>query len=95
MQWNDSENAGFTKAKPWLPVPASYKTHNVAAESKDPNSVLSIYKQVLALRRNEPALLTGTYAALNQDDPNVLSYLRQKNNETILVVITCPPPPKN
>src|SRR5438552_18928964 len=57
MQWNESQNAGFSKAKPWLPVPASYKAHNVASEMKDSNSVLSFYRQLLALRHKEPALL--------------------------------------
>jgi alpha-glucosidase len=36
MQWNDTRNAGFTSGKPWLPIPASYKTHNVATELQAP-----------------------------------------------------------
>jgi len=87
MQWNDSENAGFSKAQPWLPVPPSYKTHNVAAESKDPNSILSVYRQVLAMRHKEPALVNGSYLALNEDDPNVLCYLRKYKDEAVLVVL--------
>jgi alpha-glucosidase len=87
MQWSDAKNAGFSDTKPWLPVPPSYKTHNVATESKDPNSVLSIYRQVLAMRHKEPALVKGTYTALNEDDPNVLTYLRNDKNEAILVVL--------
>src|SRR5246127_4685958 len=75
MQWNDSANAGFSKAKPWLPVPSSYKTHNVAAEMKNENSILSFYRQLLALRHNEPALLEGSYLALNEKDPNVFTYV--------------------
>ena len=87
MQWNDSPNAGFSQATPWLPVPASYKTHNVASESKDPDSVLQFYKRLLALRHHEPALLDGDYVALNQDNPDVLSYLRRYKNEAVLVVL--------
>jgi alpha-glucosidase len=87
MQWNDSPNAGFSPAKPWLPVPASYKSHNVASELEDPNSVLQFYKRLLALRRHESALLDGDYVALNQDNPNVLSYLRRYKDEAVLVVL--------
>jgi alpha-glucosidase len=87
MQWSDAKNAGFSNAKPWLPVPPTYKTHNVAAESKDPNSILSVYRQLLAMRHNEPALLNGTYTALNEDDLNVLTYLRKDKNEAILVLL--------
>ena len=53
MQWDESENAGFSKAKPWLPVPSTAKTHNVADELKDPDSVLSFYKKVLKLRHTQ------------------------------------------
>ncbi|MGB8010606.1 MAG: alpha-glucosidase [Terriglobales bacterium] len=87
MQWNDSPNAGFSQATPWLPVPASYKTHNVAGELKDPDSVLQFYRRLLALRHHEPALLDGDYVALNPDNPNVLSYLRRYKNEAVLVVL--------
>src|SRR5208282_2461166 len=47
MQWDESANAGFSKTTPWLPVPATAKTHNVADELKDPDSVLNYYKKVL------------------------------------------------
>jgi alpha-glucosidase len=87
MQWNDTANAGFSKVKPWLPVPPSYKTHNVASEQKDSNSILSFYRQLLALRHTEPALLDGNYIPLNKNDPNVLAYLRKYKNEAILVVL--------
>ena len=71
MQWNDTPNAGFTTGIPWLPVPVTYQTHNVEAEKKDPNSILNFYKNLLALRHTNPALLDGDYVAVNQDDPNV------------------------
>jgi glycosidase len=87
MQWNDGANAGFSNAKPWLPVPPSAKTHNVAMEQKDQNSVLSFYRQLLALRHKEPALLDGDYIPLNQDDPNVLTYIRRYKDEAILVAL--------
>jgi alpha-glucosidase len=87
MQWSDAPNAGFSNAKPWLPVPPSYKTHNVASEMKDPNSVLNFYRQLLALRHKEPALLDGEYVALNEDDPNVLAYARRYKGEAVLVLL--------
>jgi alpha-glucosidase len=87
MQWNDSINAGFSQAKPWLPVPPSYKTHNVASEMKDPNSVLSFYRQLLLLRHQQAALLEGNLTMLNEKDPNVLTYLRRYKDEAILVML--------
>jgi alpha-glucosidase len=87
MQWNDSPHAGFSQTRPWLPVPASYKTHNVETELADPNSVLRFYKDLLALRHSKRALLDGKYIPLNSDDPNVLSYLRQYKDEAVLVVL--------
>jgi alpha-glucosidase len=87
MQWDQSENAGFTKGTPWLPVPPTYKTHNVADESKDPNSVLSFYEAVLKLRHTNAALLDGSYVPLNENDQNVLSYLRVYEDQTVLVAL--------
>jgi len=87
MQWNTAVNAGFSQAKPWLPVPPTYKTHNVTSESANPNSVLVFYKKLLALRHNNPALLDGNYVTLNEDDPNVISYLRQYKDRAVLVAL--------
>jgi alpha-glucosidase len=87
MQWSDGVNAGFSTTKPWLPVPQTYRTHNVAEESKDANSVLEFYKKVLALRHANPALLEGDYRAVNENDQNVLSYLRTCDAQTVLVAL--------
>jgi alpha-glucosidase len=65
----------------------SYKTHNVATEQKDPNSILVFYQHLLSLRHKNRALLDGDYVALNQDDPNVMSYLRVYKDDAVLVVL--------
>jgi len=87
MQWNGTPNAGFTSGIPWNPIPVTYKTYNVESELADPNSILNWYKGLLALRHKDPALLDGDYVALNETDPNVLSYLRKLDNDAVLVVI--------
>ena len=87
MQWTTAPNAGFSAAKPWLPVPPSYKMHNVESESNDPNSILNFYRRLLALRHSEPALLDGEYIALNENNPDVISYLRRTKDEAILMAI--------
>jgi alpha-glucosidase len=87
MQWDEGPNAGFSRVRPWLPVPASHTTHNVADELKDRNSILNFYRRLLALRHTDPALGEGAYVPLNEKDPNVLSYLRRYKNEAVLVVL--------
>ena len=87
MQWSDAPNAGFSSVAPWLPVPPTYKTYNVETELKDPASILNFYKGVLALRRTQPALRDGAWIAVNENDPNVLAYLRRSGDQTILVAL--------
>ena len=94
MQWDATANAGFSQAAPWLPVPASYRTHNVATESQDPDSILNLYKKVLALRHTSPALLEGSYRALNERDEHVMSYLRSYKGNAVLVVLNMSPEPR-
>ena len=79
MQWTPARpNAGFTapNVKPWLPVPESSVDSNVETESKQPDSILNFYKQLLTLRRTEPSLVSGSYTDINPDDPNVFTFLR-------------------
>jgi alpha-glucosidase len=82
MQWDGSPNAGFAPASatPWLPAPSSYKTVNVAIESREDDSLLSWYQQLIKLRRENPALHDGTLTMLNVNDKNVLSWLRKAAN---------------
>ena len=87
MQWSVAPNAGFSEKSPWLPVPPSYRTHNVASESQDPNSVFNLYKKVLALRHTNEALLDGSYSALNENDPHVMSYLRSYKGKALLIAL--------
>jgi glycosidase len=87
MQWDSSPNAGFTGGTPWLPVPPSYKTHNVAVESRDPQSILEHYRRLLALRHQDPALLEGDYVDLTPENSTVFSYLRRYRDEAVLVVL--------
>jgi alpha-glucosidase len=91
MQWDATPNAGFTKGTPWLPVAANYTTHNVKSETADKDSILNFYTTLLQFRRRSAALLDGAYIPLNENDANVLSYLRQANGETILVALNFSP----
>jgi alpha-glucosidase len=98
MQWDASSNAGFTKSiTPWLPVPPSYKQRNVAVEEKDPDSLLNFYKQLIRLRRNQPALRDGKQITVNCHDADVLSFVRKNPNagESLLVVLNMSNLPKN
>ena len=95
MQWNSGANAGFSEAQPWLPVPPSYQSHNVALEEKAANSVLAFYQQLLKLRRETPALIEGNYVALNTTDPNVLSFAREYGNRAVLVALNMSSAPQS
>jgi alpha-glucosidase len=77
MQWDTSANAGFTTGNPWLPVPESASRYNVAVEHREPKSLLNFYKHLISLRRSRAALRVGTYVALNPQDENVFSYVRE------------------
>jgi len=87
MQWNTSDYAGFSQVKPWNAVDPKFKTYNVEVEKKDPNSILNWYHNVIALRRANKALTDGDYVALNENDPNVLSYLRSYQGQSVLVAL--------
>jgi alpha-glucosidase len=87
MQWDGSPEAGFTTSDhPWLPVPDTYKTVNVEEEVRDDDSLLNWYKQLIQLRRDNPALHSGKLTMLNTDDSNVLSWMRQAQGAPAVVV---------
>ncbi len=87
MQWDGSANAGFSKATAWNPVGPRFAQYNVALERQNPNSILNFYRQLIALRRTNAAVREGRYIPLNEDDPNVLAYLRSYRGSTVLVAL--------
>jgi alpha-glucosidase len=91
MQWDTSNaQAGFSSdRRTWLAVPSSYTTVNVASETKDPDSLLNWYEQLIRLRRDLPAMRDGGIAMLDPANPSVLSYLRTapEGSQPIVVVL--------
>ncbi|MER3423710.1 MAG: alpha-amylase, partial [Nitrospiraceae bacterium] len=86
MQWDDGPNAGFTPGIPWLPVSDDYRAINVGVERKDPTSILTLYRRLVALRRAEPALVIGRYRSV-ETDGDVLSHERLEGDRRLLVVL--------
>ena len=87
MQWDDTDNAGFSSAKPWLNVNPNYREINVESQLKDPDSLLSFYKKLTALRKNPEYKETIVYGELLpylQEQHNLMAYLR-KGDKTLLV----------
>lgn len=86
MQWDGTPNAGFSTAKPWLPVHPDYTRRNVAAQRDDPASLFNFTRKLLALRREHPALRRGDFLPL-ETPPGVLAYLRRTGTQSILVAL--------
>ncbi len=87
MQWTPGHYAGFSRHRPWLPIPASARQVNVARERAHPGSLLNYYRRLIYLKCTEPALRRGAWQAVNRKDRNVLSYLRSGGGERVLVML--------
>jgi alpha-glucosidase len=86
MQWDDSENGGFTRGTAWLPVQDDYRRINVAIEADEPGSMLSLYRRLIDLRRRRPELTAGDWRALAADG-DVLVYTRSCGKSRVLVAL--------
>lgn len=86
MQWDDSDNAGFTTGKPWFRVSDRYKEINVKQALADKESIFYYYKKLIELRHKESLLTEGNYQLLLPEDEKIFAYLRNTENETWLIV---------
>ncbi|RTR28427.1 alpha-glucosidase [Robertmurraya yapensis] len=86
MQWSTEENAGFTTGSPWLGINPNYKEINVEQQQKDPNSILSYYKEMIRLRKNHETLVYGTYDLVLENDPSLYAYTRTYGSERVMVL---------
>ena len=87
FQWNNSTNAGFTTGTPWIAVNKNYKTINVAAEEKDPNSPLNYFRKVVKLRKDNEVLVYGKYTLLDAQNADTYAYTRELNGRKLLVML--------
>jgi alpha-glucosidase len=86
MQWDAAPGAGFSRATPWLPLHPDAATVNVADQRDDPASMLDLYRALLRLRRDEPALAIGGYETVAADR-DVLSYVRTHEGRRVVVAL--------
>ncbi|CCI82050.1 glycoside hydrolase family 13 protein [Lactobacillus hominis] len=86
VQWNDQENAGFSKGTPWLKVNPNYKEINVQQALKDPDSVFYTYQKLIKLRHENPVVVDGDFKLVENTGDSVLAYWRILDGEKWLVV---------
>lgn len=86
MQWDDSKNAGFTAGTPWMAVNPNYTEINAAAQTADPDSVFSFYKELIRLRKEMDVIVYGSYELLDPENPDIYAYTRKLGEEALLVI---------
>ena len=89
VQWENAPNAGFSPpdVTTWLPVNPNFASGtNVAIQLEDPSSLLAFYKQLLAVRKETPALIAGDFQPLEQEGEAVLAFTRNSSEQSCLVL---------
>lgn len=87
MQWGKGENADFTSGdETWLPVNSNYPEINVEVEETDPDSILSFYRQLIQFRKEEPALLYGTFEPIKTKG-SIMAFYRSYQGEMLFVLL--------
>ena len=86
IQWNDSENAGFTTATPWIPIAKNYKEINAKNVLNDRSSIFYYYKKLISLRKEYDIISDGSFKMILKEDKNVFAYLREYKNQKLIVL---------
>ncbi len=86
MQWDSSENAGFTTGKPWLKINENYININVEKQISDENSIFNYYKKLIRLKKGNEILTHGKFNLLLEDDTDIFAYTRGTENEKYLIL---------
>ncbi|GIP52430.1 glycoside hydrolase family 13 protein [Paenibacillus vini] len=87
MQWDATENAGFTTGQPWLKVNSNYMEINVVRAMKDPDSIYHYYKKLIELRKKHKVIVYGEYKLLLPLHEEIYAYTRTLENEQLLVIL--------
>lgn len=87
MQWDDTNNAGFSSETPWLPVHENHTTVNVATQQNDHNSVLNHFRKMVALRKDNLLLVYGNYEIIQEEHPTIYAYSRTLDDEQMKILL--------
>ncbi|HLO53154.1 MAG TPA: alpha-glucosidase [Saprospiraceae bacterium] len=87
MQWDATQNAGFTTGKPWARVNENYKEINVLSQNNDPNSILNHFKKMTKVRKDNPVLVYGKYDIIQKEHPEIYAFTRTLDNEKVLILL--------
>ena len=86
MQWDDSENAGFSDATPWLKTASSYKDVNVKKALEDPDSIFYFYQKLIRMRKEMAVIQEGIFVPLLEEHEKVFAYERKFNDESLVCI---------
>ena len=86
MQWDDSEQAGFTDGESWIKVNPNYKEINAAQQLEDPNSIFHYYQKLIRLRKEKDIIVYGEFEPIYRDDEQIFAYIRRQKQEKLLTV---------
>lgn len=85
MQWDETDEAGFTTGVPWMPVNPNYKRINAAAQIGDEDSVYNYYRKLISLRKEYPIIVNGDFELVGEDNADVFAYLRHWKDQILWV----------
>ena len=86
MQWDTTEQAGFTTGKPWMKVNPNYTEINAAEQVDCEDSIFNYYRKLIQLRKELPVLTDGKFTMLDMDHNQIFAYLRDNGEDKLLVV---------
>ncbi|MBQ1530723.1 MAG: alpha,alpha-phosphotrehalase [Solobacterium sp.] len=86
MQWDDSENGGFSDVTPWLQSAAGYREINVKNTLRDPDSIFAFYQKLIRMRKEMPVVQEGLFYELLADHEKVFAYERKYGDESLICV---------
>lgn len=86
MQWDDSENAGFSSSKPWIGINKDYSEFNVKSQLEDKDSILNFYKEMIKIKKSNETLIYGRYDLILEDHEKIYAYTRELEGEKYIVI---------
>ncbi|WP_208592150.1 alpha,alpha-phosphotrehalase [Gracilibacillus suaedae] len=86
VQWNAKEYAGFTDAEPWIGLPGNFTTINAEQAIADKESVFYHYQRLIQMRKEYQVITDGSYQLILPDDLAIFAYLRENDQESMLVI---------